>query len=366
VQQALAGSLASDVRGSTTLGAELRYVAAPVIQDRAVVAAVRLSLPEDKVSQRIQQTQLWLAVFVASVMVIAGLVAWILARGIAAPLDALAQTATGLSEDLTLRADSSRGSAEVRAVARALNHTAHRLDQLLRRAQAVAAEASHHLRTPLTGIRLRIEAIEDTAQDPLVIREASAAITEVDRLTRRIEQVLALARGDANPNAREVVNLAAIARDGVAGCAPLAKTRGVVVSITAPDQIWCLATPGSVARCFDEVLGNAVTYARSRIEVSVDVDAAMALLTVRDDGPGVPPGEVAGILNRFTRASTAVPGGSGLGLAMVRESVDDSGGSVQVSCPLGSGLMVTLRWPLAHQPDQGRFRGEIGPREATN
>ncbi|MFM7145982.1 MAG: hypothetical protein ACKOW5_06570, partial [Actinomycetales bacterium] len=71
VQQALAGSLASDVRGSATLGSELRYVAAPVIQDRAVVAAVRLSLPEDQVSQRIQQTQLWLGVFVASVMVIA-------------------------------------------------------------------------------------------------------------------------------------------------------------------------------------------------------------------------------------------------------------------------------------------------------
>ncbi|MFM8351023.1 MAG: histidine kinase dimerization/phospho-acceptor domain-containing protein, partial [Actinomycetales bacterium] len=278
VQQALAGSLASDVRGSATLGSELRYVAAPVIQDRAVVAAVRLSLPEDQVSQRIQQTQLWLGVFVASVMVIAGLVAWILARGIAAPLDALAQTATALSEDLTLRADTNRGPAEVQAVARALNHTAHRLDQLLRRAQAVAAEASHHLRTPLTGIRLRLEAIEDTAQDPLVMREASAAITEVDRLTRRIEQVLALARGDANPNAREIVDLPTVVRAGIEACSPLAQTQGIAVSLTAPDQVWCLATTGSVARCVDEVLGNALTYARSGIDVSLGVDDSMAVL----------------------------------------------------------------------------------------
>ncbi|MFM8350188.1 MAG: sensor histidine kinase [Actinomycetales bacterium] len=62
---------------------------------------------------------------------------------------------------------------------------------------------------------------------------------------------------------------------------------------------------------------------------------------------------MAGLLNRFTRASTALPGGSGLGLAMVRESVDDSGGSVQVNSPPDGGLMVTLRWPLAHQPDPG-------------
>ena len=352
IQQALSGFLASDVRTSTTLGSELRYVAAPVIQGGKVAAAVRLSLPEDQVTQRVRQTQLWLGVFVASVMVIAGLVAWILARGIAAPLDALAQTATGLSDDLSLRADVDRGPQEVRAVARALNHTADRLDQLLRRARAVAAEASHHLRTPLTGIRLRIEAIEDTAKDPLVVKEATAALTEVDRLTRRVEQVLALARGDAHSHAREPVDLAAMVRDRVDGIAPIASARGITVMVAAPQQVWCLASQGSVARCIDELLGNALAYARTRIDLTVGLADSTAVLTVRDDGPGVPPEELPGILDRFTRASTAVPGGSGLGLAMVRESVEDSGGAVQVASPAGSGLVVTLQWPTT-DPDAG-------------
>lgn len=350
IQQALDGALASDVRGSATLGSELRFVAAPVVQDRQVVAAVRLSLPEDQVTQRVRQTQFWLGVFVMAVMVMAGLVAWILARGIAAPLDALALTATELSEDLSLRADADHGPQEVRAVARALNSTASRLDQLLRRAQAVAAEASHHLRTPLTGIRLRIEAIEDTAQDPLVVKEATAALTEVDRLTRRVEQVLALARGDANADRREIVNLSSVARDRVESIEPLASARGIAVSLDAAEATRCLAADGSVARCIDELLANSLAYARSRVEVHVGMRDSMAVLRVNDDGAGVPAAELPRILERFTRASTAVPGGSGLGLAMVRESVEDSGGYVQLESPAGSGLVVTLQWPLATAP----------------
>lgn len=352
VQQALSGRLTSDVRRSATLESDLRYVAAPIVQDRQIVAAVRLSLPEDQVTQRIRQTQIWLGVFVASVMVIAGLVAWILARGIAAPLHALARSAEALSDDLRVRADSDHGPGEVRAVALALNQTADRLDQLLQRARAVAAEASHHLRTPLTGIRLRIEAIEDTAADPEIAREATAALAEVDRLTRRVDQVLALARSDAGVSTPERVDLTTAVQVSVDGITPLAASKGIMISLGDAPQVWCRAVPGSVARCVDELLGNAVTYARSSIEVVVQYVENKATLTVRDDGAGVPEPELPRILERFGRASTAAPGGSGLGLAMVRESVEDSGGSVQLSSPKGSGLEVTLHWPGDSPRDQ--------------
>ena len=73
VQSALEGSLTSSVRFSDTLGADLRYVAAPVIKDERVVAAVRLSLPETTVSDAVRRTQLWLGVFVIAVIIAAGL-----------------------------------------------------------------------------------------------------------------------------------------------------------------------------------------------------------------------------------------------------------------------------------------------------
>jgi signal transduction histidine kinase len=159
INQALAGSLASDVRASATIGGDLRYVAAPVVQNYAPQAAVRLSLPEDSVNEQVRRTGRWLIIFVVSVVLTAALVAWLLARSIASPLRRLARVAAELPEDLDLRADEGHGPREVRAVAKALNSTARRLSGILQRQQRVAADASHHLRTPLTGVRLRLEAI---------------------------------------------------------------------------------------------------------------------------------------------------------------------------------------------------------------
>ena len=96
VNSALAGSLTSDVRTSVTLGEDLRYVAAPVIQNYGVVGAVRLSLPESTVTEEVQETQRWLVVFVLTVVIAAALVAWLLARSLASPLRTLARVAEDL------------------------------------------------------------------------------------------------------------------------------------------------------------------------------------------------------------------------------------------------------------------------------
>ena len=207
IDNALGGSLTSDVRYSQTLGTDLRYVAAPVVKGDAVVAAVRLSIAESAVQEAVRRTLTGLIVFIIAVVLGAGVIAWLLARSIAAPLKELAGVAQVLPDDLGQRADASTGPTEVREVAAALNTTAARLDDLVRHAQQVAADASHHLRTPLTGVRLRLEAIEDTAADPAIMAQAVAATAEVDRLSRRIDQVLALARADAGSGAREEVDL---------------------------------------------------------------------------------------------------------------------------------------------------------------
>ncbi|MFN8173140.1 MAG: hypothetical protein U0R65_14910, partial [Candidatus Nanopelagicales bacterium] len=109
VQAALAGSLTSDVRPSVTLGEQLRYVAAPVVQNYDVVAAVRLSLPESIVTEQVQRTARWLAVFVVTVVIAAALVAWLLARSIASPLRRLAAVAHELPDDLDRRVDETSG-----------------------------------------------------------------------------------------------------------------------------------------------------------------------------------------------------------------------------------------------------------------
>ena len=347
INDALAGSLTSDVRESTTLGQQLRYVAAPVVQDFGVVGAVRLSLPESIVDDEVQETARWLIVFVISVVVAAALVAWGLARSIASPLQSLARVADELPDDLDLRADEGHGPAEVRAVARSLNSTARRLSGILHRTQRVAADASHHLRTPLTGVRLRLEAIEDTSSEDPVRREARAATAEVDRLARRIEQVLALARSDAGSSPAELQDASRILANRVDVATAMFDERGVELSAQLAEGVLVAAPPGVVSRLIDELLGNALSYAAGRVHVDLRREGRSAVLSVADDGPGVPPAEREAIFDRFTRGGTSVPGGSGLGLALVRESVAGIGGSTEATEAQWGGLKVTVRIPLA-------------------
>lgn len=345
VQSALEGSLTSSVRFSDTLGTDLRYVAAPVVKDERVVAAVRLSLPETTVTDAVRRTQLWLAVFVIAVIVAAGLIAWLLARSIAAPLEEVADVARVLPDDLDLRAQEGRGPKEVRDVAAALNSTAGRLGDMIGRAQRVAADASHHLRTPLTGVRLRLEAIEDTADDPRIRSEAAAATAEVDRLTRRIDQVLALAKSDAATIGSVASDASILVADRVAAADPLASERGIAVESSIEPDLIAYTLPGLVGRSVDELLGNALEYARSRVRVSLAPSGDRVVLRVEDDGPGVPDEERQRILERFARGSAANPGGSGLGLALVSEGAVASGGAVRAERSDMGGLAVVVAWP---------------------
>ena len=352
IVSALSGTLTSDVRYSTTLATDLRYVAAPVVKNESVVAAVRLSLPEDLVAAAVRSTQMWLVVFVVAVIVAAALIAWLLARSIAAPLEDVADVARVLPEDLELRAEESRGPREVREVAVSLNSTASRLGDMIRRAQRVAADASHHLRTPLTGIRLRLEAIEDTATDPRISAEAAAATAEVDRLTRRIDQVLALAKSDAatlvtDNGITEEIDVSSVVADRVAAADPIAVERGIQLEVEGDPDLVARAIPGAVSRAVDELLGNALAYAATRVSVTVTRDGPWVVLRVDDDGPGVSASDAERIFQRFSRGSSAVPGGSGLGLALVSEGAVASGGSARAEqSPLG-GLAVVVHWVAA-------------------
>jgi signal transduction histidine kinase len=346
IDDALMGLLASDVRYSQTLATDLRYVAAPIVQNYQVVAAVRLSIPEYDVDDAIQGTLLWLITFVVAVVIAAALIAWLLARSITSPLQRLAEVAEGLPENLDLRADPNSGPAEVRKVATTLNMTAQRLSGILSRTQRVAADASHHLRTPLTGVRLRLEAIEDTASDTGVIDEAEAAIKEVDRLTHRIDQVLALARSDIGAGTPGEVDICSVLADRIESASITARERDITINLDCTDT-QVIAPIGMVERIIDELLGNATAYARTHISVSTQSSAGWLILSVDDDGPGLAADELESVFQRFVRGKNSVQGGSGLGLALVSESAQALGGSASATTSALGGLRIDVTMPLA-------------------
>lgn len=345
IRKALLGKMASDVRMSTTLGKELRYVAAPVVKGEVIVAAVRFSLPEELVQNAVRRTSLMLALFVIAVAVIAAVFAWLVGSSISAPVRDLAEVAKRLPDDLALRADETAGPDEVRSVAAALNDTARRLFDLVKRTERVATDASHHLRTPLTGIRLRIEAIADTATDPELVAQAEHALEEVDRLNHRIDEILALARTDAVASELAQVDVSETVLARIASFAPIAAETGIAVEQDVDPDLSALTTSGAAARITDELLSNARHYARSRLLVELhQVDGAVQL-SVEDDGPGVADEELDTIFTRFVRGSGALPGGTGLGLALVRETALVCGGTATATRGAFGGLRVVVVLP---------------------
>ena len=116
------------------------------------------------------------------------------------------------------------------------------------------------------------------------------------------------------------------------------------VSVAAPT--------GVLARVIDELLGNALQYAKARVHVELRRSGRSAELSVADDGTGVPAEERELVFDRFSRGKGSAPGGSGLGLALVRESVTGLGGSASASESRWGGLDVVVRIPLA-DPEVG-------------
>jgi signal transduction histidine kinase len=322
-------------------------VAAPIVQNQQVSGAVRLSIPEDAVTSVVRSTQLWVLLFVIAVMAVAAVVAWLLARSIASPLRRLADVAHALPEDLALRASETDGPAEVRSVASALNSTAGKLDGILARTERVAADASHHLRTPLFGVRLRLEAIEDISTEEVVRAEAVAATAEVDRLTHRIDQVLSLARTDSGSTVMRRMNASPKVAGRIAEAELIANEREIALTGDIDPEMWIMSSEGTVAKITDELLGNAMSYARGRIHVTLRREGRDVVLAVGDDGPGLPADERESVFQRFSRGSSAIPGGSGLGLALVQESARAAGGDARaVESSLG-GLEIRVSFPAA-------------------
>jgi len=346
VAAALSGDLTSDVRFSETLNTDLRYVAAPIVQNFQVVAAVRLSLSESDAYADVRTAVMWLIVFVASVVIGAAFLAVLLAQTLAAPVLALTEVVKKLPTDLTVRANEKAGPKEIRNAATALNQTAARLDGIVERTQRVAADASHHLRTPLTGVRLRLEAISDLSQDEAVHDDAEAAIAEVDRLAHRIDQILTLTRADSGSTTMQVENLAAIVTERCLAAGPIAEEKSIEIVTTVHDCSVHVPA-GTCGRIIDELLGNAMAYAAQEIHVSVAVDGQWATVSVKDDGPGLAdPADVDKLFGRFYRSKNAVAGGSGLGLALVRESARLAGGDAQAQVLTQGGLSISVNLPL--------------------
>ena len=348
IAAALRREVVSGTRASATLGSGLVYVAVPVASGDQVLGAVRLSYSTDQLDDRVRSYWMLLLAAALVTMAVIGGLGYVLARWVTRPLDELRVAATRIGDGhLSTRADQSHGPPEVRSLAAALNTTAVRLELLVTAQEQFVADASHQLRTPLTALRLRLEMLEDD-QPGEAPEDLTAALSEVQRLSRLVDGLLALARaeratGSALPPA---VELAPIIEERCLAWQPVASERGVELS-SDPAGLAGQATPDHLGQALDNLIANALEAAPTGTTVRVWADAAspgVVEVHVTDQGPGLTPDQRQRAFDRFWRASPARTGlgGSGLGLAIVQKLVVADGGRAELREAPGGGLDAVL------------------------
>jgi len=348
IKIALDGRRAQGERHSATLGQDLLYTAVPVTNQGRVVGAVRVTQDVSAVGRRIRRSILVLVAIGGFALLIGLAIAWFLASSLSRPLRDLAQTAHRVEEgDLEARAAVS-GPKESREVALAFNDMTERLERVLAAQREFVANASHQLRTPLTGLRLRLEAARAGAT-PDIDADLAAAETELERLSRLLTGMLTLARegGEAGPG--RPVSLPDAARRAQERWQPRAETRDQQLVLAGNGDAVAEASDEDIAIVLDNLIENALHYSPDASTVTVDWGQAdgAAWIAVLDEGPGLATGEETALFERFARGNAGrdEAGGTGLGLAIVQTLANRWRGRASIENRAEGGMRAELRLP---------------------
>jgi signal transduction histidine kinase len=350
IARALSGEIASGRRPSEDLGRDLLFVAVPVASGGQIYGAVRITADPADVEETIHRFWWTLAGVAVVVLAAMALVGWVIARSITRPILAVRDAAVKAgSGDFDVDIEIGDAPPELSELVHRFNEMAHRLRDLIERQRSFVGDASHQLRTPLTGLRLRLENLEATV-DRTALPEVEGALAEVDRLARLVEQLLTLARAEDAPLSAEPIDLA----EGVSVRCDLwtgvASEKGVTVRSQGAEDgaVIGLALPGAVDQILDNLIDNALSVSQggSEIVVSLERGPTTHRLRVIDSGPGMAPDQMDRAFDRFWR-SDASRSGTGLGLAIVRRLAEASGGTARLEPSGTGGLTAVVEFPTS-------------------
>jgi two-component system sensor histidine kinase MprB len=359
---AAAAQVAAGQRGSYYTEATINGVHAMVLTTPVAPGlAVQLAVPLSAVDQELGGIGATLALLSAAGVGLAALAGWGVARAGLAPVGRLAAVA----EQVTATGDPGRRvevhrADELGRLAASFNTMLGALQQSLIAQRQLVSDASHELRTPLTSLRINSELLAAEPGLPEAERQEilDRVVAQVAELGQLVAGVTELARGDELPGEDLAQGEEPEAAPGDADFAEVVEAalagarRDWPRTVFTADLEPCLVR-GHAERLRTAVrnlLDNAAKFGPPGGPVEVRLDAGE--LTVRDHGPGIPPGDLPRVFDRFYRATTAraVPG-SGLGLSIVRQVAVGYGGTVQAESAAGGGTLLRFRLPTPEREE---------------
>ena len=291
----------------------------------------------------------------AAVVLLSILLSRMLTRKISTLLTAIRKVRAGAYEHRTHIS----GRDEIAQIGEEFNSLTDRLQTTETLRRRFVSDASHELKTPLAAIRLLTDSILQTDQmDMETVRDFVTDIgSEAERLSRITEDLLRLTRLDSDLlDAPETVEVAPVLEQVMRMMSLLAQKKGTELTYRMEENCRVSATKGEVHQVIYNLTDNAVKYSGKNGKVRVELrhEDHDVVLTVADNGPGIPEEDLPKVFERFYRVDKArsrAAGGTGLGLSIVQDTVKKRGGTVSAANRAGGGAVFTVRWPEAEGGD---------------
>lgn len=324
------------------LTGSLRVTATPVSQEPGAPVVV-VAEPVADIARSQHLLVVTLLITYPVLLLALGAIAYRVIGAALAPVESLraaAERVSGSGRDERLPVPESRD--EIHALAVTLNSMLDRLVSAREREHSFVANVAHELRTPLASLRVQADV---SHRHGATEEDHADLVAELDRLSALVDDLLVLARLDAgeelpapDPPAEPRVVLPGLASDE-----------------TGPEVVVCEVAEGTVPmtgleleRVLDNLIGNALRHARTRVDVGFSRTARESVVSVADDGPGIPAADRERVFDRFSRLDEGRgrdSGGTGLGLAIVRELVRRRGGDIRLRDSSYGGLLVEVSFP---------------------
>jgi len=333
------------------------FCSAAVVHESAIIGVLLLITPVDAMMQRLYQLQDQMMLIFILVAGAALLCSGVFSHVFTSPITNLRRGIQRMGKgDFSSRVPE-KGSGEMLELARAFNSMSEKLETLDQSRNSFVSNASHELKTPLATMKIMIESlIYQPDMDKELRTEFMSDINkEIDRLSTIVSDLLTLVQMDSQSVklTRENVSIAALCKETAHRLEPIAQKREQKILLTLGDPCDLYADKSKLTQVIYNLMENAVKYTQvgGQVKVTLVKEGRDAVLSVTDNGPGIPKENLPHIFDRFYRVDKArsrESGGTGLGLSIVHQLVLLHGGAIRVESEEGKGSTFIVEIPL-HQ-----------------
>ncbi|MEV0581845.1 ATP-binding protein [Nonomuraea sp. NPDC050310] len=314
---------------------------------------VRVTRDRGEVEQDVHARLLLIVALAAAALAVAVGLAIVQSRRLTLPLRDLAKIAERLGSGDARPSKHRYGIPELDRVAEVLDRSASRISDLLTREREFATDASHQLRTPLTGLTMRLEEIVAASNEPATVREeGEAAIVQAERLTAVIDELLAAARRQRHAQA-EPMSVDEILIQQVTEWEPAFRRAGRQLLLEGDRGLRALATEGGFGQVIATLLENSLRHGGGATVVTTSKSDTYVVIEVADQGPGIADELAPKVFER----NVSGRGGTGLGLTLARALAAADGGRLELVRRRPAAFALFLRPAV----DNARNRVVSGP-----